>query len=82
MDNAVYAREPIEYQKDPAIVTIQPMTLFTLRGCLNTITEMMIMQTCLMFPAMLMTRGDVDLVASKLATFSANAVNPLKRNSK
>ena len=68
----------MEYQNDPAIVTMQPMTLFTLRGCLNTITEMMIMHTCLIFPAMLMTRGDVDLVD----TFSANAVNPLKRNNR
>ena len=73
---------PMEYQNDPAIVTMHPMTLFTLRGCLNTITEMMIMHTCLIFPAMLMTRGDVDLVASKLDTFSANAVNPLKRNNR
>lgn len=37
---------------------------------------MMIIQTCLTFPVMLMTRGEVDFVASKFDTFNAKAEKP------
>lgn len=41
---------------------------------------MMIMQTCFTLPVMFMTRGDVDLVASKFDTFNAKAAKPWNSN--
>lgn len=52
------------------------------RGCLNTRTEMMIMHTCFTLPVMLITRGVVDFVASKLETFRAKAVKPVEQEQK
>ena len=72
----------IEYQKEPAIVTTHPTALIMLSGCLKMITEMIITQTCFTFPAILITRGEVDFVASKLETFRANAMKPLNTNNK
>lgn len=67
-----------EYQNDPAMVRIHPIMLLIDRDWWNKTTEMRIIQTCLTFPVILMTRGDVDRVASKLEMFNENAVNPWK----
>lgn len=80
--HSIIPTEPIEYQKEPAIVTTHPTALIMLSGCLKMITEMIITQTCFTFPAILITRGEVDFVASKLETFRANAMKPLNTNNK
>lgn len=80
--NKTYIILPIEYQNDPPIVRIQPTTLIVVSGWWNKKTEMIIMHTCFTFPVILITRGDVDFVASKFEIFNANAVKPWKRRRK